>query len=42
MFGQELDGDVLETSQMIEQVAGFVKQNPDAAAKMINQWMSHD
>ena len=42
MFGQEIDADVLETSQMIEQVGGFVKQNPDAAAQMIGRWMSRD
>ena len=29
MMGQELDEEVLETSQMVEQVSGFVKENPD-------------
>ena len=42
MFGHELDPDVLETSQIIEQVSGFVKQNPEVAAQMISRWMSRD
>lgn len=42
MMGQELDPEVLETSQMIEQVSSFVKQNPDAAAQMVSRWMSRD
>lgn len=42
MMGQELDPDVLETSQIIEQVSSFVKQNPEAAAQMVGRWMSRD
>lgn len=42
MFGQELDPEALETSQMIDQVSSFVKSNPESAAQMINRWMSRD
>jgi flagellar biosynthesis/type III secretory pathway M-ring protein FliF/YscJ len=42
MMGQELDPEVLETSQIIEQVSNFVKTNPDQAAQMVSRWMSRD
>jgi flagellar biosynthesis/type III secretory pathway M-ring protein FliF/YscJ len=40
MMGQELDEEVLETSQMVEQVSGFVKDNPDTTAQLLKRWMN--
>lgn len=40
MMGQELDEQVIETSQMIDQVSTLVKDNPEAAAKLIKRWMN--
>lgn len=42
MMGQELDEEVLETSQMVEQVTGFVKENPDTTAQLLKRWMSRE
>jgi flagellar biosynthesis/type III secretory pathway M-ring protein FliF/YscJ len=42
MMGQELDDEVLETSQMVEQVSGFVKDNPDTAAQLVRRWMNRE
>jgi flagellar biosynthesis/type III secretory pathway M-ring protein FliF/YscJ len=40
MMGQELDEEVLETSQMVEQVSGFVKDHPDTTAQLLKRWMN--
>lgn len=42
MMGQELDEEVLETSQMVEQVSGFVKDNPDTTAQLLKRWMNRE
>ena len=42
MMGQELDEEVLETAQMVEQVSGFVKDNPDMTAQLLKRWMSRE
>lgn len=38
--GQELDGEQLESHQMIEQVSTMVKENPDAAAQLVRRWLN--
>lgn len=40
LVGQELDGEQLESHQMIEQVSTMVKENPDAAAQLIRRWLN--
>ncbi len=42
LMGQELDPTTLETAQMVEQVSGYVKDNPDAAAALVRRLMSHE
>lgn len=42
MMGQELDAEVLETSQMVDQVGDFVKDNPDVAAQLLNRWLNRE
>jgi flagellar biosynthesis/type III secretory pathway M-ring protein FliF/YscJ len=38
--GVELDSDAIRAQQVIEQVSGLVKDNPDAAASLIKRWMN--
>lgn len=40
LVGQELDGEQLESHQMMEQVSTMVKENPDAAAQLIRRWLN--
>ena len=42
MTGRELDEEVLETSQMVDQVSGFVKDNPEMTAQLLKRWMNRD
>lgn len=42
MMGQELDPEILETSQMVDQVGGFVKDNPEIAAQLLRRWLSRE
>jgi hypothetical protein len=42
MMGRELDEEVLETTQMVEQVSGFVKDNPDTTAQLLKRWMNRE
>ncbi len=39
LFAQEMDEDAVEAKQMVEQVAGLVKDNPDAAANLVKRWL---
>ena len=40
LSGIELDDDAVQIQQMQEQVAGMVKDDPDAAAAMIKRWLN--
>jgi flagellar M-ring protein FliF len=38
--GVELDSEAVRSQQVVEQVSGLVKENPDSAAAMIKRWMN--
>jgi flagellar biosynthesis/type III secretory pathway M-ring protein FliF/YscJ len=40
--GMELDDDTVKTQHMLDQVTTLVKDNPDAAASLVQRWMSRD
>lgn len=40
LSGIELDDDAVQIQQMQEQVAGMIKEDPDAAASMIKRWLN--
>ena len=42
LMARELSPEAIESSQIVEQVATMVKENPDAAASMVRRWLSQD
>jgi flagellar biosynthesis/type III secretory pathway M-ring protein FliF/YscJ len=40
MIAQEVADEQLQAGQMVEQVQSLVKENPDAAAKLVRRWLS--
>ncbi len=40
LLGQELDEEAVEGKQILEQVQGLVKDNPDAAALLVKRWLN--
>lgn len=42
MEGREVDENMIQEEQRVEQVAGFVRGDPDMAASMIRRWLGND
>lgn len=38
--GMELDDDAVKAQQMLDQVSTLVKENPEAAANLVNRWLT--
>ncbi len=42
MEGREVDESMIQEEQRVEQVAGFVRNDPDMAANMVRRWLGND